>query len=230
MNDLPPLSPEELALVRAEQDNVRAPPAAKERVLARIVPILPPSPPHDAPAASTAAHAVARASAIKLVVALAVGGAAGAGTHAALTTPETRVVYVDRPAPAPAPVAPPPVAPSAMPAPAPTPEAPPPSSRAAAPVASLDRASRLAAERALLDTAHSAIVAGRPADALTSLDAHAARFPHGDLEEEREALAIKALAKMGRAGAARTRAAEFHQRFPQSLFTDGVESDLRQNP
>jgi hypothetical protein len=223
MNDLPPLSPEELALVRAEQGNVRAPDAAQERVLARLVPIVVP-PDVSSPGPS---HALTKVGAVKLLAALAVGGAAGAGTHAALTTPETRVVYVERPStPAPAPT---PVVPSVAAAPIPTPEAPI-AARKPAPSASADRASRLAEERALLDAAHSAIVRGSPADALASLDTHASRFPHGDLEEEREALAVKALAKMGKVDAARARAAEFSKRYPQSLFADGVASDLRQNP
>jgi hypothetical protein len=222
MNDLPPLSPEELALVRAERKNVRAPDAAKERVQARLfLPVPPPPTPHDL-------GSVTRAGALKLVAALAIGGAAGAGTHAALTTPEARVVYVDRPVPAPP--APAPSAPPVVAAPTASAEAPPAPRKTTAPAASLDRASRLAAERALLDAAHAAIVRGDPGSALASLDGHAARFPHGDLEEEREALAIKALAKMGRAADAQKRAADFRQRFPQSLFTDGVESDLRQNP
>jgi hypothetical protein len=73
-------------------------------------------------------------------------------------------------------------------------------------------------------------VRGAPDDALASLEQHRTRFPHGDLEEEREALAIKALAKAGQPGAARARAAAFRARFPQSLFADGVASDLGQNP
>jgi hypothetical protein len=56
-----------------------------------------------------------------------------------------------------------------------------------------------------------------PAAALRLLDEHGARFEQGLLVPEREALAIDALRKLGRDGAAEQRLSAFRTRYPESL-------------
>jgi hypothetical protein len=82
--------------------------------------------------------------------------------------------------------------------------------------------STLELERRLLETARSAVVAGAFGDALSAVDEHAKRFPHGALAEEREALAIQALSNTDPKAAA-SRAARFRTRWPSSIFEPVVE-------
>ena len=84
----------------------------------------------------------------------------------------------------------------------------------------------LSIERRLLDEARFALMRGEPSDALTPLEQHGRRFPHGKLGEEREALAVQALARAGRADEARRRGAAFRARFPSSLFLLAVDDAL----
>ena len=74
----------------------------------------------------------------------------------------------------------------------------------------------LARERTLLDMARTALSRGDASGALGSLDTHAREFPSSQLAEEREVLAIQALASAGRASEARKRAAAFRTRFVNS--------------
>ncbi|EDM78701.1 hypothetical protein PPSIR1_29658, partial [Plesiocystis pacifica SIR-1] len=110
-----------------------------------------------------------------------------------------RLEGADRPAPAAAPTpAPEAVSPApAAAAPAPTSAAP--SKPASRPAASASPepspASTLAAELALIHAARDAT----PERALEHLDAHAERFPKGELLAEREALRARASWKLGRA-------------------------------
>ncbi|MDB4942549.1 MAG: hypothetical protein JWP97_2083, partial [Labilithrix sp.] len=82
----------------------------------------------------------------------------------------------------------------------------------------------LAAERALVDRARAALGRGQSKDALDALDAHAVRFPKGRLSEEREALAIDALARAGRRDEALARAARFRAAYPNSVFGAVVDA------
>jgi hypothetical protein len=88
-------------------------------------------------------------------------------------------------------------------------------------------ASDLNAERALLDQAQRAFSRGDAAAALTSLNAHSRRFPRGRLEEEREALAVKALIGVGRNDEAKARGARFRARFAESIMLPSVDDALR---
>jgi outer membrane protein assembly factor BamD (BamD/ComL family) len=88
----------------------------------------------------------------------------------------------------------------------------------------------LAAERALVDRARAALGRGQSKDALDALDAHAARYPRGRLSEEREALAVDALARAGRTDAARGCAAEFRSAYPNSVFGAVVVSAFAPAP
>lgn len=159
-----------------------------------------------------------------LLSAVAVGGA-GAGAAAHAHWGEPKIVYVEHAAP---PVvvetAPPPSTPEATAAPAASPA----SSRAPTqPVARRDAPTTipstapakdpaLARERTLLDMARTALSRGDASGALASLDSHAREFPSSQLAEEREVLAIQALASANRTNEARQRAASFRARFPKS--------------
>lgn len=89
--------------------------------------------------------------------------------------------------------------------------------------------SDLAAERGLLDIARAALGRSDAATALEACDKHERRFPHGALTEEREALAIQALADSKRSSEARARAQRFRTEYPKSIFLaallGAVESD-----
>ena len=85
----------------------------------------------------------------------------------------------------------------------------------------------LAAERALVDRARTALSRGQTKDALDAVDAHATRFPRGRLSEEREALAIDALARSGRLDEATARAARFRTTYPNSVFNGVVDAAVR---
>src|SRR5262249_1082268 len=85
----------------------------------------------------------------------------------------------------------------------------------------------LAAERALLDVARSALASGEPARALEAALRHERTYPNGLLVEEREALAVKALVALGRNDAARARGARFVKRFPNGLMRPAVEGALQ---
>ena len=88
----------------------------------------------------------------------------------------------------------------------------------------------LAQEQALVDTARAALARGRAVDALRAADEHAARFPAGKLAEERENLAIQALAFAGRRDEAQARATRFHKRYPGSLYGGTLDELLKAPP
>jgi hypothetical protein len=92
--------------------------------------------------------------------------------------------------------------------------------------ASSERTGSVAREREVLDAARAALSHGRWSDALSAVHEHETRWPHGALSEEREVLAIRALAASGQTAAACTRAARFHRGFPKSMLSDGVSSAL----
>jgi hypothetical protein len=93
-------------------------------------------------------------------------------------------------------------------------------SRGAAPTprASADgtASARLAAESALLTAARAELVSGDPRAAQSTLTRMQTEFPHGVLSQEREVLAIEALAADGKADAAARRARAFIAAHPES--------------
>lgn len=91
-------------------------------------------------------------------------------------------------------------------------------------------ASTLAEERLLLDRARRALERDDARDALRWTDVHKARFARPELGEEREALAIQALAADGQYDEARHRAARFLSAAPNSLFRPAVETTLASIP
>jgi hypothetical protein len=100
--------------------------------------------------------------------------------------------------------------------------APPPGPAASVPV----DARGLAAERALLDAARVALGRGEPDAALDAVARHAREFPNGRLTEEREALAVRALAKAGRVEEARARGVTFLEKYPRSLAGPAVRAAM----
>ena len=82
------------------------------------------------------------------------------------------------------------------------------------------------AELALLDAAQHAL-RDEPEQALARAEEHAARYPHGEFEQEREVLAIEALLRMGHDDAAAQRARRFIARYPESSYRVRVEQQLQ---
>ena len=78
----------------------------------------------------------------------------------------------------------------------------------------------------MLQPARQALLRGEGAAALSTLQAHRARFPSGELAEERDALMIEALIGVGRGLDARGLAARFLARYPGSLLRTTVEQAL----
>ena len=164
-------------------------------------------------------------------IAFAVGGATGAAATSLLGRPTERVVYIERPAAvaaSPDHVAatarsPVPVAAPDRSAPAQgTPDlaAPPPRAAPATHAVSVSAAaSSLPAERAILDEARTALAQDDGARAIALADEHARRFPHPQLREEREAIAIEAMVIEGRYDEARDRAKQFRAASPDSLLS-----------
>lgn len=129
-----------------------------------------------------------------------------------------------KPAPVVASVAPaPPPAPKLEP-PEPAPIAAPAVSSAPAPRApAIDRRARLAEEvRHLAEVRR--LAASNPAGAARMADEGHRRFAGGMLYQEREAVAISALARAGRSAEARSRGTRFVERFPQSPFAEQVRA------
>lgn len=122
--------------------------------------------------------------------------------------PVQPAVVVPVAAPRPEPAAP---APTAVPA-----EEPP--RPAALPTHARPRGQDPEAELRLLRLAQESVAAGRFEAALAPLAEHARRFPGGRLVEEREALRIQSLSKLGRASEARQAAQAFRARFPRSVL------------
>lgn len=113
----------------------------------------------------------------------------------------------------------------------PTPELPR-SPRAFAPVASTAPAEvtrGLAEQQALLDNARSLLRTGDPAGALDAVARHDARFPRTMFQEEREALAIRALVALGRMAEARARTDAFARRYGGSLALPALHKAVERN-
>lgn len=196
----------------------------------------------SAPSASSVRSLLASRPLIALA-SLAVGIGIGAAARPLFDAPpQSPTPVVDAPpvvARPPEPAPPEPAAPTARPDDLPA--APPvrapgtPSARLAAPGASSAPAttrpqgdqSDLGAERALIDTARSALARGDAPSALASLEAHEKRHPNGQLGEERDALFVQALALAGRKQDAVERAARFRLAYPASVFLPSVDAAAR---
>ena len=82
----------------------------------------------------------------------------------------------------------------------------------------------LADENALVSRAQAALARGRTSEALAATSEHQRRFPRGEFVEEREALAIQALARSGNLPAAMARAERFRARYPRSMLLRAVNA------
>ncbi|HEY4013510.1 MAG TPA: hypothetical protein VGM06_09245 [Polyangiaceae bacterium] len=230
MSDRPPLLPldSELdGLLEAERA-APAPAAALDRVWQRLA--APSAPPGGGARAGGAVGRSLRHAGWLVAWGFVAGTGVGAAGHAALEKrdpPQAPPAAAAPASPAALPEArtarPPedPASPSSSLAPQPSP------TRAAARAVDAPPASSsLAAERALLDIARRDLAQGEAAQALALTETHARRFPHPELAEEREAIAIQALVLEGRSDEARARAAKFRARAPNSLFLPAVEASV----
>lgn len=243
--DLDTLDPDLDALLEMERRRPSVAPDVQARVLAQVVATLGTpgpdgggssspgggaSPPPLPPAAAGGLLAK------PILLGAALGGLVAAGIVARPdAAPPAPRPAVSAPivASAPAPRGGAPEAPAAVPERAPEPEikapVPPPRASADDPV-SAGHDGGLAAERRILEEALRALGGGNGAAALDALGRHAAEFPRGQLQEEREALWIRALARAGRLDDARARASRFRASFPRSLMLPSIQATVGEIP
>lgn len=93
----------------------------------------------------------------------------------------------------------------------------------AAPVPNTKAATLSSWELPQLESARAALSAGRAEEALAIVNDHARRAPTSPLREEGRALAVLALARLGRTEEAQVAAAAFVSLHPQSLFLPRVQ-------
>jgi hypothetical protein len=226
----------------AERNRPDPPPETGERVYGRLAaslglppasaPTVPSPPPAPAPPASLAGPGASLVALVarRAVTVLLAGAAASVLTYATVTHVRHAAGPGERP---PASVPAPPVSPaqpSVPPAVAEPVAAPPAPARPDGPAAHEGRDRGLAAERAQIDAARTALAQGRAPEAYAALRRHGRLFPNGRLAEERESLLVQALVAEGRFAEARQNAARFVRRYPQSLFQSVVEESLRSIP
>src|SRR3954447_2586320 len=207
------LDPEIRKLLESERDTPRAPADVRARVMARARASL--AQPAAQPPQLARHRAVRFAAAAGLLLAVTAGAIAGIRVWTASAPPSPTETQPSRLALAPQPnavaaapeVLPPEVAtePGAKAAPRP---------RGASDV--------YAAEIALLRQAQDEAAHGRWEASLSALAEPARRFPTARLAEEREALRIKALSKLGRTADACRAAERFRTRFPRSVLLSRV--------
>jgi hypothetical protein len=190
----------------------------------------PTSPSGAAPSETLRAGTWAASKGTLALVAFLAGGITGAALYAGLEKRlPPRVVTVDRPAPSTTASA---LAGGLTPLPTVNAIASPLSSSTTEARVSFSgiHGSQLAAERALLDEARSALIQGEAAGAIERLERHRRTFANPILDEERDAMEVEALVKAGRDNEARARADAFRKRSPTSLFLPTVESAVRSIP
>jgi hypothetical protein len=82
----------------------------------------------------------------------------------------------------------------------------------------------------MIDTARAALARGDFEAALAAAEKHARAFPRGRLAEERDAIAVQALAGAKRGPEARARADAFRAKYPKSMLLPIVEDAVRSIP
>ncbi|HEY3819027.1 MAG TPA: hypothetical protein VGL81_17780 [Polyangiaceae bacterium] len=230
-----PLDARDVALLREARDAGPPAPEVVERVRVRLAALAPPTVSQGGGAGSETGRAVARLAGSKAAIAvtsLLLGGAAGAGIYAELRPPQqAQVVYIPQPmaasvasvVPAPSSAAPSEVvAGTSTASTARTAASPGPSTSS--------RTLQLSAERILLDEARGALVQGNPSRALERIEQHRRTFATPILGEERDAMEVEALAKVGRSAEARAKADAFRRHTPNSLFLPAVQSAVESIP
>ncbi len=93
-----------------------------------------------------------------------------------------------------------------------------------------ERDATLADELTFVQTARTALVRGDAAGALASAERHRQKYPGGRLSEERESIAIQALARLGHGAEARSRAADFERVYPRSMLLPVISRALGSIP
>jgi hypothetical protein len=200
--------PEDLEnLLEAERDIDVPTPAQRQRMFARLEPLLivPVAVAAGVSSVATATDATGSAAvavlkgkvAAAVVSAALIGGAVGATGHAYFASPLPKSTATTTVAPVPQPTVPsfvPEPARSATGAPTGVSSVATPPSQNAARQERSSGVGSLRAERLLLETASAALMRGDPDSAVLTLRKHAQRFPSGALAEEREALLERALA------------------------------------
>jgi outer membrane protein assembly factor BamD (BamD/ComL family) len=88
--------------------------------------------------------------------------------------------------------------------------------------------SRLAEERQLITMARVALGRGDHESARKALREHGRAHPAGQLAEEREALVVLTLIRLGQVPRAREVAVRFRRSYPQSLLLPTIEAALAQ--
>jgi hypothetical protein len=88
-------------------------------------------------------------------------------------------------------------------------------------------ASRLDVESTLLRRAREKLESGDPKGSLDDIAILAVRFPRGELAQEREVVAIKALLSQGQRAAAAARTADFLRMHPSSPYAESLRQALR---
>jgi hypothetical protein len=250
MSELPPLEQDLHALLEAESDGYPDDAAMRGRVLRRIETAVafavvaqtasvgtPPA--ATAPTATVGAAVSMKGAILGSVVAFAVGAGVGewhARTASNVAGPAPAVsalgapVSILTPTSVPQPLnlldADPPGSTPPNLAPAPGPRAPD-AAQSLAATATVHAVDTLAEEQMLIDTARAGLARGRATDTLRAADDHAMRFGSGKLAEERENLAIQALALLGRRNEATARAARFYKRYPGSLYRSSLDELLK---
>lgn len=245
--ELEPLDPELRDLLTHERERPGIPDDVMSRLRNRLATAIPGL--AGAPAGSNAGTSAPTASAAPrwalwhrpipfALASFAVGGLVGAAVHAALSRPTAPIatppVVSAPPAPA-TPLTPPtPVAPLIVTPPVAPPIAPPAvahhTPRPPPPDAPSGRDTSLAAERALVEIARTALARGDLADCFETLRRHLQNFPDGQLVEERESLWVQALVNDGQLAAAKERATKFRQRFPHSLLLPAIDAAVQSIP
>lgn len=229
MNDdeIEPIDASLGAVFADERQRDRAPAGSRERVFDRLAASIGGSG-GGGPGGGGGATLTALGQRLRLlstVAALLAGGVIGGVVVATMRPP--RVIYVERvasPAASPSAGA---TAPSAEPASIAFSASP---AAASAPIAvvasSGDRDVALAKERAILDVARTALGRNDGAHALEAVERHAREFPRGQMTEEREAIAVQALVKLGRKDEAAARGARFRRRYPDSVLIPVIDAAL----
>ncbi|MBX3191922.1 MAG: hypothetical protein KF819_33335 [Labilithrix sp.] len=225
-----PMAPEIDALLSSERSALDDAPPGKARVRARLEKTLFGAPPPGGDgggptttSTSAGANAAAAGAGAKIIAAFIAGALAGGAVVFALMPPKVQAVeYMHdthiAPSVTPASAAPPVEGPPASAAPA--------ASASTPPAGSAPRGDSLAAERALLDPARTALGRRDAASALDAVRKHETKFAQGKMSEEREAIAVQALVLAGKRPEAEARAARFRQRYPGSVLLAAVEAAL----
>jgi outer membrane protein assembly factor BamD (BamD/ComL family) len=105
-----------------------------------------------------------------------------------------------------------------------------PAAASAPSIKSEPEAPSLERELSLLERARTRLSEGQPQSTLQLLREHRLSYPRSALQQEREALTIRALMAAGRVAEARDRAARFVQAYPTSALRGSVERAVESIP